>query len=130
MKRSILLLGFVVLFLFFFSNSCTESTNPVDGGGGDFVPLLDNVWRDTLDANHTFQLQQIEQNVTHGFFKGKEDNPDSNIFNANIIGVFTNQDIEFNSERPAGPVKFIGTILSDTTMDITYYGRKISLKKG
>ena len=52
------------------------------------------------------------------------------IFLDDIIGVFTNNDLEFDSQRGAKTVRFTGTITSDTTISLTYFGRMITLRKG
>ncbi len=130
MKALKIIYSIIFFFIFFSLSSCTTTDeNPVDSGG-DFVPNFDNIWHDVNAETHTFQLQQSDRNVNHGLFKGSENYPDSNIFDSQIIGVFTNRNIEFNSLRDSRDVKFIGTITSDTTMDLTYFGRKIKIKKG
>ena len=125
-KKGIIFASIIILI---FVNSCTKDSNPVNSDTGGFVPNFDNTWFDINDSTHTFSLQQSDRNVTHGLFFGIEDYPDSNIFDANIIGVFNNREIEFNSRIQSNPVKFIGTITSDTTMDLTYFGIKITIKK-
>ena len=108
--------------------SCTaDANNPVDTGG--VIPNFDNDWHDINDLNHTFSFFQIDKGVNHGFFNGSEIYPDSNI-SGDILGVFTNNDLEFDSQRGAKTVRFVGSITSDTTMDVTYFGRKITLRKG
>ncbi len=126
-KRSLLLIIFILLFI----NSCTKDSNPVNGDSGEVPPPFSNLWHDINVPAHEFFLQQIDVGVTHGLFSGNETWPDSNIFQAQIVGEFTNKDISFYSIRSFGEyVKFSGKITTDTTMDLTSSGRKITIKKG
>ena len=52
------------------------------------------------------------------------------IFQVDITWSIYNNDIEFDSQRGAIIVRFNGTITSDTTMNLTYFGRSITLRKG
>ncbi len=128
MKKYNLIFFYLLTVLFVCLNSCTtDSNNPVDTGG--VIPNFDNDWHDINDLNHTFSFFQIDKGVNHGFFNGSEIYPDSNI-SGDLLGVFTNNDLEFDSQRGATIVRFNGTITSDTTMNLTYFGRSITLRKG
>lgn len=120
-----------LVFILFFITSCTNDSNPVNTDSGEIPPPFSNIWHDINEPTHEFSLQQIDTGVIHGLFFGNEEWPDSNIFQAQIVGEFTNKDISFYSVRSFGEyVKYSGKITTDTTMDLTSSGRKITIKKG
>jgi len=109
------------------SLSCAEDSSMVDT---PYVPQIENIWHDKQNPGHTFSFSTSDENMSHGLFTGFEEYPDSNIFNSELYGVFTNRSIEFNVRRFEGEIKFKGTIQNDTTIDLTYRSGKITLIKG
>ncbi len=131
MKILMMCFYLTVIFILILTNSCTQDSNPVGIDTGSRPDAFSNIWHDVNEPNHEFSLLQIDTTVVHGLFKGQEEWPDSNIFNADIIGEYTSNNVEFYSQRAFDNfVKFTGTITNDTTMELKYFGIKITIKKG
>ncbi len=124
MKKLKSIFPFILILI---SLSCSENSNLTDA---PYVPQIENIWHDKQNKEHTFSFSTSDENVSHGLFTGFEEYPDSNIFNSELYGVFTNRTIEFNVRRFEGEVKFKGTIQNDTTIDLTYRSGRITLIKG